>query len=69
MGAPTVDAILASTLADRVGDQLQVVTYKWLSRHHSIPYDTSKRILFEFLSQHSQVGAGSRRNVETTILN
>jgi hypothetical protein len=32
-------------------DAEQVVTYKWLARHHGIPYDTSKRILFEFLSR------------------
>ena len=33
----------------------QVVTYKWLARHFSVPFDTSKRILFEFLTRNSQV--------------
>ena len=37
----------------------QVVTYKWLARHHAIPYDTAKRVLFKFLTAHGQVGASS----------
>jgi hypothetical protein len=31
------------------------VTYKWLARRFSVPFDTSKRILFEFLTRHPQV--------------
>lgn len=31
-----------------------MVTYKWLGRRFNVPYDTSKRILFEFLTRHPQ---------------
>ena len=34
-----------------------MVTYKWLARRFSVPFDTSKRILFEFLTRHPQVPA------------
>ena len=54
MTGPTTDSILTS-LIDLVGDQFKVVTYKWLARHHNIPYDTAKRILFEFMTQNGQV--------------
>lgn len=33
----------------------QVVTYKWLGRRFNVPYDTAKRILFQFLTKHGQV--------------
>lgn len=46
---------ILESLTDLVGDQLKTVSYKWLSREFHIPYDTSKRILFEFMSKQSQV--------------
>lgn len=33
----------------------QVVTYKWLGRKFGVPYDTAKRVLFDFLTRHPQV--------------
>lgn len=48
------DAVLFS-LDDLVGDQLQPVSYKWLARHFNVPYDTSKRILFQYLSKNREV--------------
>jgi hypothetical protein len=33
---------------------VQVVTYKWLGRRYNVPYDTSKRILFDFITRHPQ---------------
>ena len=30
----------------------QVVTYKWVARHFGVPYDTAKRILYQFVTQH-----------------
>lgn len=41
-------------LEDLVGDQLQVVTYKWLARHHAIPYDVAKRVLYQFFTKQPQ---------------
>lgn len=35
-----------------VADQLQVVSYKWLSRSYLIPSDTAKRLLQEFVEKH-----------------
>lgn len=32
-----------------------MVTYKWLGRRFNVPYDTAKRILFQFLTKHGQV--------------
>lgn len=32
-----------------------MVTYKWLGRRYNVPYDTAKRILFEFVTRHPQV--------------
>jgi len=40
------------------GPAAQVVTYKWVGRNFNVPYDTAKRILFEFLTRHGQVGMG-----------
>jgi len=36
----------------------QVVTYKWLGRRFNVPYDTAKRILFQFLTKHGRVRKG-----------
>jgi DNA polymerase delta subunit 3 len=53
MTVASVSGIL-SDLEDIVSDQLQVVTYKWLGRRFNVPYDTAKRILFQFLTKHGQ---------------
>ena len=37
---------------------MQVVTYKWLGRKYNVPFDTAKRILFDFLTRHPQAGTG-----------
>lgn len=42
---------------DVVTCMAQVVTYKWLSREHGIPYDTSKQLLYEFMTAHRGVSA------------
>ena len=54
MAATDVGSIYAA-LSDLISDQLQAVTFKWVARHFNIPYDTSKRVLFEFLSKRGQV--------------
>jgi hypothetical protein len=51
-----VEEALAA-LSDLVGDELRVVTYKWLARRNNIPYDTAKRVLFEFLTRNGEVRA------------
>ena len=48
-------ADIVNSLEDHVSDQLNAVTFKWVARHFNIPYDTSKRILFEFLSKKGPV--------------
>ncbi|KAL6785398.1 hypothetical protein ACKKBG_A00085 [Auxenochlorella protothecoides x Auxenochlorella symbiontica] len=40
-------------LSETVGNKLQAVTYKWLAREAHIPYDTSKAILFDFMTKHA----------------
>jgi DNA polymerase delta subunit 3 len=52
----SVDAILAE-VGSLVEEQLQVVTYKWLARHFGIPYDTAKRVLFQFITKRGNVGS------------
>ena len=54
MTAPDLAAITGE-LADHVGNQMNAVTFKWVARHFNIPYDTSKRILYEFMSKSGDV--------------
>jgi hypothetical protein len=54
MTATDLSAVTAA-LADLVGSDLQAVTFKWVARHFNIPYDTSKKVLFDFLSKQGQV--------------
>jgi hypothetical protein len=53
--AATDLAAVTAALTDLVGSDLQAITFKWVARHFNIPYDTSKRVLFEFLSKQGQV--------------
>lgn len=54
--AATAAWLLPSHSFCRTPTAWQVVTYKWLGRRFGVPYDTAKRILFEFLTRHPQVG-------------
>lgn len=53
--AATDLAAVTAALTDLVGSDLQAITFKWVARHFNIPYDTSKKVLFEFLSKQGQV--------------
>jgi hypothetical protein len=46
-----------AALHDLIGDELRVVTYRWLARRYNIPYDTAKRVLFDFLTRNGEVRA------------
>ena len=46
---------LRNELLSLVSDQLQIVTYKYFSRKFEIPFDVSKRILFQFLKDNGEV--------------
>ncbi|GMH32886.1 hypothetical protein BSKO_00720 [Bryopsis sp. KO-2023] len=37
-----------------VGEELLVVTYKWLSRKYCVDADFAKRVLFDFISKHAE---------------
>jgi hypothetical protein len=50
---------ISKELDQLVGDQLSVVTYKLLARQFNIPYDTAKRILFQYITKRGQVRAVS----------
>ena len=39
---------IKTALDDHLRDQLQPVTYKWISRQFKINYDVSKRVLFRY---------------------
>lgn len=54
MTATDLSAVTAA-LTDLVASDLQAITFKWVARHFNIPYDTSKKVLFEFLSKQGQV--------------
>ena len=54
MTATDLSAVTAE-LTDLVSSELQAITFKWVARHFNIPYDTSKKVLFEFLSKQGQV--------------
>ncbi|KDD72771.1 hypothetical protein H632_c2919p0, partial [Helicosporidium sp. ATCC 50920] len=53
MSPVTKDAVFKA-LEEEIGDKSQVVTYKWLGRQYGIPYDMSKRLLYEFMTLHCQ---------------
>lgn len=53
MTATDLSAVTAA-LTDLVASDLQAITFKWVARHFNIPYDTSKKVLFEFLSKQGQ---------------
>jgi len=54
MTAPDLSAV-TTALTDLVGSDLQAITFKWVARRFNIPYDISKKVLFDFLSKQGQV--------------
>lgn len=55
MVSPTSSENIECELNALVQDQLQTVTYKFLSKRFSIPYDTSKKILHAYKDKNGDV--------------
>lgn len=54
VSAATVDG-LRNNLNSLLLDSLSIVTYKLLSKKFNVPYDVSKYILYQYLTENGEV--------------